>query len=291
MPITSHQMLLLHLCGLLLAFAARRDLGTVLTAGTRVRLWPGTIREPDVVFMRKEHANRMGEKYWKGADLVMEVVSGGAKDRRRDLKDKRKEYAQAGIPEYWIVDPRDERITVLRLEGKEYAVHGVYTEGMTAVSHLLPGFEVDATTAFAQRLPGAQNRAGNRGNERTTADDDHCHGEWNGPARQQRRRRRLGPRRPLRRPGRPAHRPGFAGRSEARPGVRDRHIAARSTCRAARPPELLAAALRELESLSEQRDKTLAYSGLLHAGKTDDPHARRPARPAPASRPSPSTSI
>ena len=36
-------------------------------------------------------------------------------------------------------------------------------------------------------------------------------------------------------------------------------------------PELLAAALRELESLSEQRDKTLAYSGLLHAAKSDDP--------------------
>ena len=40
-------------------------------------------------------------------------------------------------------------------------------------------------------------------------------------------------------------------------------------------PDLLAAALRELESLSEQRDKTLAYSGLLHAGKTDDPAPRR----------------
>src|ERR1700688_2850549 len=36
-------------------------------------------------------------------------------------------------------------------------------------------------------------------------------------------------------------------------------------------PDLLAAALRELEGLSEQRDRTLAYSGLLHAGKTDDP--------------------
>ena len=36
-------------------------------------------------------------------------------------------------------------------------------------------------------------------------------------------------------------------------------------------PDLLAAALRELEGLSEQRDRTLAFSGLLHAGKTDDP--------------------
>ena len=153
MPTMSHQLLTAYLYGLLLAFAAGRDLGTVLFAGIRARLRPGTIREPDVVFMLQEHADRMGEKYWKGADLVMEVVSGKAKDRRRDLKEKREEYARAGIPEYWIVDPRDERITVLRLDGKKYAVHGEYLKGTTAASHLLPGFEVDVTTAFAQRLP------------------------------------------------------------------------------------------------------------------------------------------
>ena len=154
-PITSHQMLLMYLYGQLLAFASRRDVGAVFIAGTRVRLWRGTIREPDLVFMRKEHADRIGEKHLRGADLVMEVVSGGAEDRRRDLKTKRREYAQAGIPEYWIVDPRDEWITVLRLDGKNYAVHGEYAKGTKAASHLLPGFEVDVTTAFAQRLPGA----------------------------------------------------------------------------------------------------------------------------------------
>lgn len=171
-PTTSHQMLLLHLYGLLLARLARRDLGTVLTAGIRVQLWPGTFREPDIVFMLKEHADRVGDEFWEGADLVMEVVSGGVKDRWRELKQKRREYAQAGIPEYWIVDPRHERITVLRLDGKEYAVHGEYAEGTTAVSHLLPGFEVDVTTAFAQRLPAAPKpRRRPRGGRRNGKDD------------------------------------------------------------------------------------------------------------------------
>ncbi|HBI42343.1 MAG TPA: hypothetical protein DDY78_05715 [Planctomycetales bacterium] len=155
MPTTSHQMLAAHLYGLLLAFAAGRDLGTVLFAGVLVRLWPGTIREPDIAFLLKEHAGRMSNKFWKGADLVMEIVSGGAEDRKRDLKEKRQEYAQAGIPEYWIVDPHEERITVLRLDGKEYAVHGEHLKGATASSHLLPGFSADVTTAFAQRLPSA----------------------------------------------------------------------------------------------------------------------------------------
>jgi Uma2 family endonuclease len=138
-----------------LTFTTKHDLGMVLVAGTRVRLWPGTIREPDIAFMRKEHAGRMINKFWKGADLVMEIVSGGAEDRNRDLKVKRQGYAKAGIPEYWIVDPREELITVLRLDGKEYAVHGEYPQGATATSHLLPGFSVDVTTAFAQRLPSA----------------------------------------------------------------------------------------------------------------------------------------
>ena len=112
------------------------------------------MREPDVVFMRKEHASRIGEKYWKGADLVMEVVSEGKKDRQRDLVKERREYARAGIPEYWIVDPLEQRITVLRLAGKHYAVHGEFGPGDTATSALLAGFTVDVGEAFARsQLP------------------------------------------------------------------------------------------------------------------------------------------
>ena len=49
----------------------------------------------------------------------MEVVSSGDEDRRRDLKTKRDEYALAGIPEYWIVDPELDQITVLTLDGPD----------------------------------------------------------------------------------------------------------------------------------------------------------------------------
>ena len=45
--------------------------------------------------------------------LVVEVI--GEDDPERDLVTKRLEYAQAGIPEYWIVDPRTDTIDVLRL--------------------------------------------------------------------------------------------------------------------------------------------------------------------------------
>jgi len=149
MPTTSHQMIVFLLGRLLSDFVMARELGTVLLAPLRVRLWPGKYREPDVVFMRSEHAGRSGEPYWDGADLVMEV--GNDDDRRRDMDIKRREYAQAGIPEYWIVDPRQGRIVVLRLDGDRYVEHGVFERGQRASSHLLEGFEVDVTASLSGR--------------------------------------------------------------------------------------------------------------------------------------------
>jgi Uma2 family endonuclease len=157
-PTTSHQMLVAYLYGLLLTFVTEHDLGTVLFAPLRVRLWPGKLREPDVVFMAKEHAGRIGEEFWDRADLVMEVVSDDPNDRRRDIVTKRREYARAAIPEYWIVDPQERRITVLRLAGKRYLVHDEFGPGTTAASHRLPGFVVDVDRAFAKRVP-AKTRA------------------------------------------------------------------------------------------------------------------------------------
>jgi Uma2 family endonuclease len=152
MPTTSHQLMVIWLHGLLHAFVSRRGLGTTLVAPLKVRLWPGKFREPDVLFMLKKNAHRIGEEFWEGADLVMEIVSGNKEDRRRDLVIKRQEYAKAGISEYWIVDPRQGLITVLRLAGNRYAVHGIYSKGQTASSALLSGFSVDVKEVFSHQL-------------------------------------------------------------------------------------------------------------------------------------------
>jgi Uma2 family endonuclease len=60
----------------------------------------------------------------------------------RDTKLKRADYAEAGIPEYWIVNPADETITVLTLDGAAYAEHGAFRRGMSAAFALLAGFVV-----------------------------------------------------------------------------------------------------------------------------------------------------
>jgi Uma2 family endonuclease len=146
-----HQRILKFLLNALQTFVTAQNLGSAYFMGVRVRLWPGKFREPDVLFMHADHADRMTDEYWEGADLVMEVVSSGDEDRRRDLKTKREEYAQAGIREYWIVDPALEQITVLTLDGQTYVVHGEFKRGEQATSKLLPGFVVDVTSALTAK--------------------------------------------------------------------------------------------------------------------------------------------
>ena len=117
----------------------------VLTPGT-----PGRSRQPDVAVMLDRDDPRVLDDAWDGADLLIEVVS--PDDPLRDTRDKRLDYAAAGVPEYWIVDPRPgfRTVSVLTLDGGGYAAR-VFTEGETAASTLLPGLTVDVSACFAAR--------------------------------------------------------------------------------------------------------------------------------------------
>ena len=150
LPTHKHQAIVFFLCQVLRAFVAPGALGKTVMAAFPVRLRDRHYREPDVAFMLAEHTDRCRNEYWNGADLVFEVVS---ENRRRDLEEKRIDYADAGIPEYWIIDPRDERILVLKLNDRgEYATAGEYRRGQRAASVLLPGFEVGVDEALDAEL-------------------------------------------------------------------------------------------------------------------------------------------
>ncbi len=148
MPTISHQRILLHLILLFNQFVDRNQLGEILTAGLRVKLDARKFREPDIVFLQKGHQAGVDNRYWTGADLVLEIVSDDAGSRKRDLVEKRRDYAAAGIREYWIVDPTEKRITVLALEGDAYTPVGEFAPGDQAISRLLDGFSLDVTATF-----------------------------------------------------------------------------------------------------------------------------------------------
>lgn len=144
MPTDKHQVILL-LYDLLRKFL--RPLGgKVLVAPLRLQIRPGTFREPDILLVRDARDPRRQDRFWLGADLVVEIVS--ADDPERDIVTKRADYAAAGISEYWIVNPLDATITVLALEGDTYRTAGLYLRGEQAVSVLLAGFAITVDEVF-----------------------------------------------------------------------------------------------------------------------------------------------
>jgi Uma2 family endonuclease len=144
-PTTKHQ---IHLGFLFLAmheFVEARG-GIVLFHVLRLRLRNGMFREPDLLALLDADDARREERFWTGADLVAEVVS--EDDPARDLIQKKREYAQAGIAEYWIINPLDDTVAVYRLQGKRYVRFGRFRRGQKATSALLPGLAVDVAALF-----------------------------------------------------------------------------------------------------------------------------------------------
>ena len=152
LPTFTHQSVLLFLYDLLRAYLKPRG-GVVMVAALRLRVRPGKFREPDLLLLRDRTDRRCQDRYWPGADLVVEVVSPDNPDR--DLVEKRADYAEARIPEYWIADPSDETIRVLTLQDAAYVEHGVYRRGDTATSMLLADFGADVSAVFDAPAAGA----------------------------------------------------------------------------------------------------------------------------------------
>jgi Uma2 family endonuclease len=144
-----HQLILMYFLRQLDAFVAAHAPGLVLPAGLFVKIAARNIRLPDVVYIKEENYSRRANEFWSGADLAMEVVSGGHEDRKRDLKEKPVDYAAAGISEYWIIDPKKKRVSVLVLDGTTYRVHGEFGPGSHATSVLLPGFTLAVDTVLS----------------------------------------------------------------------------------------------------------------------------------------------
>lgn len=150
-PTPNHQRIVGSLYKTLSGFVDSQGLGETLFAPFPVRLRPGKYREPDIAFLRAGQEQRVHEDFWEGADLVMEVLSSG--NREHDLSTKRRECAQAGVLEYWVIDPANKRILVLSLAGGEYRVHGEFRCGQEASSVLLPGFAVPVGRVLGVREP------------------------------------------------------------------------------------------------------------------------------------------
>lgn len=145
MPTLKHQRILIWLLDTFRKAVADQPKAVVLLAPLPTRLFPRTIREPDLLYISPENAPRPDVDYPSHLDLALEIVSPVQEARQRDYEDKRVDYARAGISEYWIVDPQESQVTVLVLQNGAYAEHGVFRIGDIAAGLLLPGVRVDVS--------------------------------------------------------------------------------------------------------------------------------------------------
>jgi Uma2 family endonuclease len=137
---TAHQLIVIFLTSLFNIFAEARDAGLVLSGPVQLRLRTRPSgREPDVMFLLKAHLDRVGNLWVEGpADLVVEVVSPDS--IKRDHVDKLAEYAAAGVPEYWILDPETKDAWFYAL-GDDGHYHEIPLESDGVIrSRILPEF-------------------------------------------------------------------------------------------------------------------------------------------------------
>ena len=99
-PTHTHQRIVLELATTMRTFVQQRNLGIVQIGPLPVRLWPGKVREPDILFPADEHSDRIGEQAYGPPDFVVEVLS--LSTRKTDRLEKMVEYAQADVREYWL---------------------------------------------------------------------------------------------------------------------------------------------------------------------------------------------
>ena len=106
-------------------------------------------RRPDVLVMTLAQSNSLGNQpdiLYEPCLLVIEIVSPTC--RSVDTVEKRQEYAQFGIPEYWIVDFLLGTFSVLRLVNGSY-IEKVYREGDRIVSDIFPSMSLSMNQVMA----------------------------------------------------------------------------------------------------------------------------------------------
>ncbi len=151
MPSIRHQNIQLNIAVPLRVYVQVHELGTVLCSPMPLQVAPLKYREPDVFFTRSPAPQESdSDKFLDSAELVIEIVSEGAANRRRELIDKRADYAAAGIAEYWVVDPEPQQVTVLRLQGNAYVESEPFGLPNVIRSSAVPGFEIPVSTIFAR---------------------------------------------------------------------------------------------------------------------------------------------
>jgi Uma2 family endonuclease len=106
---------------------------------------------PDVVWISKERlATSLDESghLTVAPELIVEVLSPGGNNERRDRETKLKLYTSRGVQDYWILDWRLKQVEVYRRQAGMLQLVGTLLPGDPLTSPLLPGFACDVARLF-----------------------------------------------------------------------------------------------------------------------------------------------
>jgi len=143
-PSFIHQTILLNIGAAFLDYLREHPIGRVAPGvGVIFDDYNGVI--PDLVFATHERMKKalVGGRFHGAPEIVIEILSPGASNERRDRHVKRSLYAARGIDEYWIVDPENRSVEVHRRnEAGDLVFETSLRQSDELTSSFLPGFSV-----------------------------------------------------------------------------------------------------------------------------------------------------
>jgi Uma2 family endonuclease len=146
-PGLDHQEIVLELAVLMRQYVKKHQLGKVIVSPFDVILTNRRVVIPDITFVSNANEHHLLNRgYFGGPDLVVEVISPSS--YTRDNSKKKKIYADAGVQEYWIIEPANQVLEIWQLKGKEFELFSYLVENGKAKSAVLAGFEIDGKTIF-----------------------------------------------------------------------------------------------------------------------------------------------
>jgi Uma2 family endonuclease len=148
-PRLKHQLVVHHLDRQIGNYLADNPIGIVAPApGVIFDEYNGVI--PDLVFISNERRAQVagGEKITGAPDIVIEVLSPGPDNERRDREVKRRLYAKFGVREYWIADLENRRVEIYRLKDDVLEAIRTLGENDEITTDLLPGLRCSVQSIF-----------------------------------------------------------------------------------------------------------------------------------------------
>jgi Uma2 family endonuclease len=147
-PNTIHQTVTNNLEDSLRSFLRKNKTGKMFHAPYDVVLSKKNVLQPDILYISAERSGIITENNVAGVpDLIIEILSPGT--AYYDLLEKKEIYEQFGIKEYWIVDPKKQRIDIYRNVEQRFELNQRIESAGIAKSLVIKGFEVSLENIFS----------------------------------------------------------------------------------------------------------------------------------------------